>query len=64
MNSAISAYYYFRIIKAMYLDDAPDGAPKGFRLLPQLVVAALALPVLWLGLDFNRVLDFTGRFGL
>jgi NADH-quinone oxidoreductase subunit N len=64
VNTAVSAYYYFRIIKAMYLDDAPSTAPRGFRLLPQLVVAGLAIPVLWLGIDFNRVAGFAARFGL
>jgi NADH-quinone oxidoreductase subunit N len=64
VNTAISAYYYFRIIKAMYLDDAHPDAPRKFALWPQLVVAVLAVPVLWLGLDFNRVADFAGRFGL
>jgi NADH-quinone oxidoreductase subunit N len=64
VNTAVSAYYYFRLIKAMYLDEAHVDAPKGFRFFPQAVVAALAVPVLWLGLDFNRVLEFTRQFGL
>ena len=64
VNTGISAYYYFKIIKAMYLEDAPEGAPSGFRLAPQVVVAALAVPVLWLGIDFNRVAEFAARFGL
>jgi NADH-quinone oxidoreductase subunit N len=64
VNTAISAYYYFRIIKAMYLDEAHKDAPSGFRLFPQVVVAALAVPVLWLGLDFNRVAEFARQFGL
>jgi NADH-quinone oxidoreductase subunit N len=64
VNTAISAYYYFRIIKAMYLDEAPSDAPRGFTLFPQVVVAGLAVPVLWLGVDFNRVADFAARFGL
>jgi NADH-quinone oxidoreductase subunit N len=64
VNTAVSAYYYFRLIKAMYLDEAREAAPRGFRLLPQVVVAALAIPVVWLGIDFNRVAVFAGRFGL
>jgi NADH-quinone oxidoreductase subunit N len=64
VNTAISAYYYFRIIKAMYLDEPHPEAPRSFALYPQIVVAALAVPVLWLGLDFNRVAAFAGRFGL
>jgi NADH-quinone oxidoreductase subunit N len=64
VNTAISAYYYFRIIKAMYLDESAAGAPTRFRLFPQVVVAALAIPVLWLGIDFNRVAEFTRGFGL
>ena len=63
-NTAVSAYYYFRIIKAMYLDEAHEDAPRGFRLFPQAVVAALAVPVLWLGIDFNRVAEFARQFGL
>jgi NADH-quinone oxidoreductase subunit N len=64
VNTAISAYYYFRIIKAMYLDEAHANAPRGFAIFPQAVVAALAIPVLWLGLDFNRVALFAAQFGL
>jgi NADH-quinone oxidoreductase subunit N len=64
VNTAVSAYYYFRIIKAMYLDEAHKDAPRGFRLFPQAVVGALAIPVLWLGLDFNRVAEFAKQFGL
>jgi NADH-quinone oxidoreductase subunit N len=64
VNTAVSAYYYFRIIKAMYLDEAHKDAPRGFELFPQAVVALLAIPVLWLGIDFNRVAEFASRFGL
>ena len=64
INTAISAYYYFRIIKAMFLDEAPSDAPRGFQFFPQVVVALIAVPVLWLGVDFNRVADFAARFGL
>lgn len=64
VNTAVSAYYYFRIIKAMYLDEADADAPRDFRLFPQVVVAALAIPVVWLGIDFNRVAEFARGFGL
>ncbi len=64
INTAISAFYYFKLLKAMYLEDTEAGTPSRFALAPKLLVAALAIPVIYLGFDFNRVVQFTERFGL
>ncbi len=64
INTAISAYYYFRILKAMYLDEPNEQGPSRFAPAVQMVVAALVIPVLYLGIDFNRVVHFAERFGL
>jgi NADH-quinone oxidoreductase subunit N len=38
VNSVISAYYYLRVVKVMYLRDPADGAPIGSALPMKLVV--------------------------
>jgi NADH-quinone oxidoreductase subunit N len=50
LNSAVSLFYYARIIKAMFLEDAPDPRPMSVPALYTGVLVALALPVLWLGI--------------
>ena len=49
LNSAVSLFYYARIIKAMYLDDAPDQTPLAVPAIYTGVLVALAVPVLVLG---------------
>ncbi|MBI3178651.1 MAG: hypothetical protein HYZ27_03260, partial [Deltaproteobacteria bacterium] len=54
VNSAISLYYYLRIVKSMYLtqgDDKPLGVHRGYLA----ICAALAVPVLGLGLFWTPV---------
>lgn len=57
LNSVIALFYYVRIIKTMYLDIAPGGAPivPSRALFAGLVFCALAL--LWLGLGQGPWLD-------
>jgi NADH-quinone oxidoreductase subunit N len=50
VNSAISLFYYARIIKAMYLEDAIDERPLPVPALYTGVLVALAVPILVLGL--------------
>src|SRR4051794_39126837 len=50
LNSAVSLFYYARIIKAMYLDDALDERPLAVPALYTGVLVALAVPILVLGL--------------
>src|SRR5258708_3465006 len=49
-NSAVSLFYFARIIKAMVLQDALDPRPMSVPALYTGVLVALALPVLWLGI--------------
>jgi NADH-quinone oxidoreductase subunit N len=50
LNSAVSLYYYARIIKAMYLEDAPDQRPLAIPAIYTGILVALAVPVLVLGI--------------
>jgi NADH-quinone oxidoreductase subunit N len=50
LNSAVSLFYYARIIKAMYLDDALDDRPLAVPAIYTGVLVALAVPILVLGL--------------
>jgi len=49
LNSAVSLFYYARIIKAMYLEDATDERPLAVPAVYTGVLVALAIPVLVLG---------------
>jgi NADH-quinone oxidoreductase subunit N len=49
INSAVSLFYYARIIKAMFLEDAPVERPVPVPALYTGVLIALAVPVLFLG---------------
>jgi NADH-quinone oxidoreductase subunit N len=50
LNSAVSLYYYAKIIKAMFLDTAVDETPLPVPALYTGMLVALAVPVLLLGL--------------
>ncbi len=60
VNSAISVYYYLRVIIAMY-SATPDGAPApalaSMSLLGGLALAGLALLLLWLGVLPSTFID-------
>ena len=49
LNSAVSLFYYARIIKAMYLEDAPDTRALPVPAVYTGVLVALAVPILALG---------------
>jgi len=49
VNSVISLFYYFRIGRAMFLEDDPAGAPLDSAPNPRLLLAAAALVLLVLG---------------
>jgi NADH-quinone oxidoreductase subunit N len=54
LNSAISLYFYARILKAMFLEPAPEGAgPVTLHPLHAGLLGALALPVLALGIYWS-----------
>jgi len=50
VNSVISLFYYFRIGRAIFFEDAQAGPPLDRSLGPLLVVAAAALALLVLGI--------------
>jgi NADH-quinone oxidoreductase subunit N len=45
INSAISLYYYARIVKYMYVDDAEEGTPTEKLKVPISMAAAVAICV-------------------
>jgi NADH-quinone oxidoreductase subunit N len=45
INSAISLYYYVRIVKYMYVDEPEEGMPTEKLKLPASMVAAVAICV-------------------
>src|SRR5262249_10797167 len=49
LNSAVSLFYYARIIKAMYLEESLDQTPMAVPALYTGVLLALAVPILALG---------------
>src|SRR5438270_594953 len=50
LNSAVSLFYYARIIKAMFLEEALDERPMSVPALYTGVLLALAIPVIALGI--------------
>jgi NADH-quinone oxidoreductase subunit N len=57
VNSVIGLYYYFKVVKAMFLMTPAEGAdmsPLKLHWLQYVVMAALAIPTLGLGLFFGR----------
>ncbi len=50
LNSAVSLFYYARIIKAMYLEESTDERPLAVPALYTGVLVALAVPILVLGI--------------
>lgn len=64
INTAISAYYYFRIIKAMCLDPAEDESPLRVHMSSMALVGVLSIPILIFGILPEQLSDFTRQFGL
>jgi len=63
LNSAVAAYYYLRILVAMYMRE-PSEATAELEPLPLGLRAALAIPALgtlFLGVFPSWVLDFAGK---
>lgn len=63
VNSVISLYYYARIAKAMFLEDAPEGSTRSLALEPVYVVlmAFLVVPTIALGLFWGPVMRWADR---
>jgi NADH-quinone oxidoreductase subunit N len=64
INTAISVWYYTRIIRRMYLDDPDDTSPLGLPLMARVVIAALVIPVLYLGIFYNHAAQITQGLNL
>ena len=57
INTAISLYYYLRVVKVMTIDPEPSHrVPAVFPFIPGTFVVALTLPVFILGIWFNELL--------
>ena len=64
LNSAVSLFYYARIIKAMFLEDALDERPISVPALYTGVLVALAIPVLLLGVYWTPLIRWaSAAFG-
>lgn len=60
LNSVVSLYYYFRVVKVMFFSRPPEGtdpAPLRLHWLQYVVLASLAVPTVALGLFFGRFKD-------
>ena len=69
VNSAVSLFYYARIIKAMFLEEALDDRPMSVPAVYTGVLLALAIPVLLLGVYWQPMIRwasnaFGGGFAL
>src|SRR2546425_2903406 len=61
LNSAVSLFYYARIIKAMYLEDAPAAEPIQVPALYTGVLLALSIPLLVFGLYWGPLLRWAAK---
>jgi NADH-quinone oxidoreductase subunit N len=61
LNSAVSLYYYARILKAMYFDRAPEGAAVGSRVATQhrVLLAPLAVLTVLFGIYWAPIYGWT-----
>jgi NADH-quinone oxidoreductase subunit N len=56
LNTAISLYYYLRVIKIMTIDPEPDQArPAHIGFIPGTYIVAITVPVVLLGLAWDRL---------
>ena len=62
VNTAISAYYYAKVLKTMFLEEAPAGALR-VPALGELLVAAHVAAVVYLGVFFNQLVGWTREIG-
>src|SRR5437016_5889780 len=61
LNSAVSLFYYARIIKAMYLEDAVDERPLEVPAVYTGLLVALAVPILALGLYWTPLVRWAAN---
>ncbi len=61
LNSVISLFYYARVLRVMFLEDAVATEPTTVRPMFQVTSLALAVPTLVLGVYWSPVYDFVVR---
>ncbi len=57
VNSVVSAYYYVRIIRVMYLPEAPSTERLGISIPASMALAVTGVGILFLGIMPNALLD-------
>jgi NADH-quinone oxidoreductase subunit N len=62
INTAISAFYYFKLIRCMYLHDSQAGLLNAGT-TNAVMLAVLVVPILVLGLAFSPFIEFSRSFG-
>jgi NADH-quinone oxidoreductase subunit N len=61
LNSAISVYYYFRVIVSMYMKEPGEFQPERIPVTVQAAVAIAAIGVLWLGVFPGFILNLASH---
>lgn len=64
INTAISAYYYFKIVKTMCLESAEDETPVRVNASSMVLLGLLSAPILVFGILPGQLYEFTRQFGL
>jgi NADH-quinone oxidoreductase subunit N len=59
INTAVSVYYYARIIRVMCLEEATDTRPVPVPVFGVILVLVMVIPVLYLGVSFNWLAEQT-----
>lgn len=61
LNSAISLYYYARILKAMFFTKAEVSTPVAVHYIHRTMAGVMAVPTLLLGVYWAPLIDFIGH---
>lgn len=62
LNTALSLYYYMRVVKTMTIDPEPDDrVPATLSFIPATFVVLVTLPLLVLGIWWNSLYDLTAH---
>jgi len=59
LNTAVSVYYYARIVKVMCLEEAADTHPLAVSPFGMALVLAMVIPTIYLGVSFNWLAEQT-----
>jgi NADH-quinone oxidoreductase subunit N len=63
-NTAISMYYYARLLKAMYFADGRADARPSTPFVARALIGLMAIPVVWLFVDSDRIVRLVAQCGL